>query len=295
MSDSASVDPREIPLNLYRHGAPLPVLVLANQRLTPVDCANDVHHVVVQFPAGAFPFLEGQSAGFAPPGLNARGRPNVPRLYSIACDRDGEDGSGRTLALCVKRVRFVTESGDEGRGLASNMLCDAEPGDVLPMTGPAGRDFVMHDEPALHHVLIATGTGVAPFRAFAQRREKWPQALRGQMWLFFGVQTHDDALYGAEWAALATDPRFRLSYAFSREQKTADGRRMYVQDRIREAGQALLDLVRQPQTHVYMCGIKGMEVGVEQAFGELAQQAGMSWAQLRDELRIQGRWHVEVY
>jgi ferredoxin--NADP+ reductase len=294
MSESTVLE-REIPLNLYRHGAPLPVLVLSNRRLTPLDCANDVHHVVVQVPPGAYPFLEGQSAGFAPPGLNSRGRPNVPRLYSIACDRDGDDGSGRTVAMCVKRVRYVTESGDDGWGLASNMLCDAQPGDVLQMTGPAGRDFVMHDEPALNHVLIATGTGIAPFRAFAQRREKWPVPLRGQMWLFFGVQTQQDALYGDEWAQFATDPRFHISYAFSREQKTADGHRVYVQERIREAGPDLLHLVRSPRTHVYICGIKGMETGVEEAMTDLALQSGLMWQQVRDELRIQGRWHVEVY
>lgn len=293
MNDVAAPE-REIPLNLYRHGAPLLVRVLANRRLTPPDCANDVHHVTVQFPAGAFPFLEGQSAGFAPPGLNARGRGHVPRLYSIACDRDGEDASGTTLAVCVKRVVFQTETGDRGHGLASNMLCDAQPGDELPMTGPAGRDFVMPEAPGMNYLLLATGTGVAPFRAFAQRRAKWPAAQRGKMWLFFGVQTHGDALYADEWQA-AQDPDFRLTWAFSREEQTADGRRVYVQDRMREAGQELLDFVRLANTHVYICGIKGMETGVEEAFAALAQAAGQDWQVLRQELRVAGRWHLEVY
>ncbi len=294
MADVAQVE-REIPLNLYRHGAPLIVRVLANRRLTPLDCANEVHHVTVQFPDGAFPFLEGQSAGMAPPGLNARGRAHVPRLYSIACDRDGEAGLANTLSLCVKRVVFKTESGNEAHGLASNMLCDAQPGDELPMTGPAGREFVLPDEPTANYLLIATGTGVAPFRGFAERRAKWPQEGRGKMWLFFGVQTHGDALYGDEWQAFAQDPDFRVTYAFSREEQTADGRRMYVQDRMREAGEELLAFVRGGNTHVYICGIKGMEVGIEEAFGALAQAAGVSWPELRQELRLAGRWHLEVY
>ncbi len=286
---------REIPLNLYRHGDPLVVRVRSNRRLTAAASGNDVHHVVVEFPQGAFPFLEGQSAGFAPPGLNARGRPHVPRLYSIACDRSGDDGAGDSLAICVKRVLYRTESGDEAHGRASNMLCDAQPGDTLPMTGPAGREFVLPADPAANLVLIATGTGVAPFRAFAQHRATLPHAGRGQLWLFFGVQTRADALYADEWDAHAAQPATRVTYALSREETTADGRRVYVQDRLREAGQPLLALVRDPRTHVYVCGIKGMEVGVEAAFAALAQDAGLDWQALRQALWIAGRWHVEVY
>lgn len=286
---------REIPLNLYRHGAPLMVRVVENRRLTPADCGNEVHHVTVQFPVGDFPFLEGQSAGFSPPGLNARGRPHVPRLYSLACDRDGERGQPGTLAICVKRVQFRMEDGTPAQGLASHMLCDAQPGDELPMTGPAGRDFILPDTPGVNLLMIGTGTGVAPFRGFAQRRSKWPAQERGRAWLFFGVQTHGDALYADEWQAFAADPRFQVTYAFSREETTADGRRVYVQDRIRAAGNELLQFVQNPQTHVYICGIKGMEVGVDEAFAALATAAGLDWRALRQELRIAGRWHVEVY
>ena len=114
------------------------------------------------------------------------------------------------------------------------------------------------------------------------------------MWLFFGVQTHGDALYADEWP-VATDADFRLTYAFSREDKTADGRRMYVQDRMREAGQELLAFVRAPRTQVFVCGIKGMEAGIDEAFTALARDAGLEWRVLREELRVAGRWHVEVY
>ena len=286
---------REIPLNLYRHGQPLLVDVVENRRLTPPESANDVRHVVVRFPPDTFPFLEGQSVGFSPPGLNQRGRPHVPRLYSIACARDGEDGGGQTLSVAVKRVQWQDDAGDHQKGLASNMLCDAQPGDQLPMTGPAGKDFVMPDAPHVHHVMLATGTGVAPFRAFAQHWRRQDPATRGRMWLFFGVQTHADALYADEWLDLAQQPGFDLTWAFSREEQTADGRRMYVQDRVREAGVRLLDLLQNPATHLYICGIKGMEVGIEEALTDVCQSAGTTWHAQKDVLRMSGRWHVEVY
>lgn len=286
---------REIPLNLFRHNAPLLVEVVENRRLTPEGSPNDVRHVVVRYPPGSYWFLEGQSAGFAPPGLNQRGRPHVPRLYSIACDRAGEDGTSTTLTVAVKRVLWKDENGQEVYGLASNMLCDAQPGDTLPMTGPAGKDFVMPDEPELNHVMIATGTGVAPFRGFARRWATWPQEKRGRLWLFFGVQTKLDALYAEEWAKLSTEPDFRLTYAFSREEQTEEGKRMYVQDRIRQAGAEFWELIADPKTHVYICGIKGMETGIEAALENMALAAGTTWHAVRDVLRMSGRWHLEVY
>lgn len=286
---------REIPLNLFRHGDPLQVQVVSNRRLTALDSPNDVRHVVVRFAAGQYPFLEGQSAGFSPPGLNHRGRPHVPRLYSIACARDGDSGDSQTLAVAVKRVVWKDDTGDHQKGLASNMLCDAQPGDLLPMTGPAGKDFVLPQDPSLHHVMLATGTGVAPFRAFAQHWSRLDPQSRGRMWLFFGVQTHGDALYAEEWAEYGEAEGFQVTWAFSREQQTADGRRMYVQDRVLEAGRELLELVRDPKTHLYICGIKGMEVGIEESLAKLCEAAGTTWQAEKDVLRMSGRWHVEVY
>jgi ferredoxin--NADP+ reductase len=286
---------RDIPLNLYKNTAPLEVVVLENRRMTPEDSPNDVRHVVLKYAPGSYRFLEGQSAGIPPPGLNARGRPNVPRLYSIASQCAGEDGTATTLALTVKRVVYTDDDGVERLGLSSNHLCDARPGDVLKMTGPAGKDFLLPDEPGAPMLMIATGTGIAPFRAFVHAWAQRPRGQRGFAWLVFGAQTSGDLLYAEEWSRLAANPDFRVDYAISREQKKSDGGRMYVQDRMRAIGQPLWELVSAPETAVYICGIKGMEVGIEAVLGEMAAAAGQDWGQIREQKREAERWHVEVY
>ncbi len=286
---------RDIPLNLYKNSGPLAVTVIENRRVTPADSANDVRHVVLRYPQGSYRFLEGQSAGIAPPGLNARGRPNVPRLYSIASPRRGEDGSSSTLALTVKRVVYTEDDGVVRHGLTSNHLCDARPGDELKMTGPAGKDFLMPDDCAAPMLMIATGTGIAPFRSFIHAWSQYPVGQRGFAWLIFGAQTSTDLLYAEEWEHFARQPDFRIDYAISREQKTPDGRRMYVQDRMRQLGAPLWNLIAAPETAVYICGIKGMEVGIEAALDEMAQAVGVDWVQLREQKREAERWRVEVY
>ena len=293
--DHAVAVARNIPLNLFKNNEPLPVTVVESRLLTAPG-PSEVRHIVLQWQPGQFRFLEGQSAGIPPPGLNARGRPNVPRLYSIASPRTGEDGTGTTLALTVKRLVYVDEAGVERHGLSSNHLCDARVGDVLTMTGPAGKEFLLPENPRQNLVLIATGTGIAPFRAFVQRRHAvTAPGERGQTWLFFGVQRAAELLYRQEWDKFALEQDFRVDYALSREQVTADGRRMYVQDRMLQAGAALWTLLTQPDTSVFICGLKGMEFGIDDALGQLAFQHGGEWGVLLAQMRAEERWHVEVY
>jgi benzoyl-CoA 2,3-dioxygenase component A len=48
-------------------------------------------------------------------------------------------------------------------------------------------------------------------------------------------------------------------------------------------------------THIYVCGLKQMEAGVEQAFLDIAKEAGLDWDSTRDAMREAGRYHVETY
>jgi hypothetical protein len=136
--------------------------------------------------------LEGQSIGIVPPGNRADGRPHNIRLYSIASARDGEKRNANNVGLTVKRV--------EG-GVASNYVCDLAVGDKVEVTGPFGATFLMPDDTQSNVIMICTGTGSAPFRAFTERRRRTASEAPGKfiMFLFAG---HDD---GAEnWAILAS-------------------------------------------------------------------------------------------
>jgi ferredoxin--NADP+ reductase len=88
---------------------------------------------------------------------------------------------------------------------------------------------------------------------------------------------------------------FRLTYAISREQNTPDGGKMYVQSRVSEYADELFELIQKPNTHVYMCGLKGMEPPISETFTAEAEKRGMSWADLRQQMKKEERWHVEVY
>jgi ferredoxin--NADP+ reductase len=54
-------------------------------------------------------------------------------------------------------------------------------------------------------------------------------------------------------------------------------------------------MIENPKTHVYMCGLKGMEPGIDEAMAAAAAAKGLDWSELRPQLKKAERWHVETY
>jgi ferredoxin--NADP+ reductase len=284
-----------IPLNLYRVSRPGIARVASNERLTP-EGADDVRHVVLDLSGLDYRYIEGQSLGVLTPGADESGRPHKLRLYSIASTRLGDDGRGTSASLCVKRVVYRDDAGIEHRGVASNYLCDLAPGDEVAVTGPAGRTFLLPDDPSSNLVLIATGTGIAPFRAFLRRvYDETPGGWRGRVSLIFGVRTAADCLYRAEFERYLDRPGFAVSYAFSREHRAPDGGRLYVQHRLAESMAEVGPMLDLDATYLYLCGLKGMEAGIEAALQARAAAAGLDWPAWREALHKGGRLLVETY
>lgn len=284
-----------IPFNLYRVSRPGTARVLSNERLTP-EGRDDVRHIVLDLSGLDYRYLEGQSLGILTPGADGSGRPHKLRLYSIASTRSGDDGRGASASLCVKRVVYSDEDGLEHRGVASNYLCDLAPGDMVSVTGPAGKTFLLPEDPSSNLVLIATGTGIAPFRAFLRRiYDEIPGGWPGRVFLLFGVRTADDCLYRADLERYLDRPGFAVSYAFSREHRAPDGSRLYVQHRLAEFMGEIGPLLDLDATYLYLCGLKGMETGIDSALEDRALAAGLDWPSWREALHKGGRLHIETY
>ena len=69
----------------------------------------------------------------------------------------------------------------------------------------------------------------------------------------------------------------------------------YVQDLMRAHGAALAELVASEKTHVFICGLRGMEQGVDAALDDACRGFGAAWGELRGKMRDEGRYHVETY
>lgn len=289
---------KTIVVNLYRPNAPLIGKALENYPLVAPGAPGDTRHITLNLVDPNFTYLEGQSIGIMPLGQDANGKPHKPRLYSIASTRKGDDGEGKTVSLSVKRLVYNhPETGAEVKGVCSNFLCDLNPGDDVMITGPSGKTFLPPDDTNATLVLIATGTGIAPFRAFIKHLFDEDPTYTGNIWLFFGVPTTSTLLYYQDlerYKARFSD-RFRVDYAISREQTNNVGKKMYVQNRMAEYGPELWDLINKENTYTYMCGLKGMEDGIAEFMGPLAESKGVDWAKHQKALRKSGHWNEETY
>lgn len=266
-------------VNMYTPGKPATARVQGNYRLTD-DPDHDVRHIILDLGGQPFPALEGQSIGIIPPGTDDKGQPHLPRLYSISSPRDGERPNYNNVSLTVKR---------EAQGLCSNHLCDLKQGDTVQITGPFGATFLMPDNPGARLLMICTGTGAAPMRAFTMRRQRTTGGKTGGMVMFFGARTQKSLPY---FGPLKKVPKDLLDQhlVFSRE-----GAREYVQQAIAREEDKVAELLKDPATHIYVCGLRGMEEGVEKAMTNIAESIGEPWHTLRDRMREEGRYHVETY
>ena len=65
----------------------------------------------------------------------------------------------------------------------------------MKVTGPYGASFLMPNDPGARLLMICTGTGSAPFRAFTMRRQRMGAAPSGGMTLVFGARTPESLPY----------------------------------------------------------------------------------------------------
>jgi len=54
-------------------------------------------------------------------------------------------------------------------------------------------------------------------------------------------------------------------------------------------------LLEDTNTHIYVCGLKGMMEGVMQALNDVAAQRGTAWEPVWQQFKAEGRFHVETY
>jgi benzoyl-CoA 2,3-dioxygenase component A len=268
-------------INLYSRKKPAIATVQGNYRITEDDTDSDVRHIILSLGNQVFPVLEGQSIGIAPP-VEEEENPQAIRLYSISSPRDGEKPNTNNLALTVKR---------EENGLCSNYLCDLKKGDQIEITGPFGGTFLMPNDTNANIIMICTGTGSAPFRAFTERRRRAAPGAAGKLLLFFGARTPEELPYFGPLNKLpSTLIEKHLVYS-----RVPDRPKEYVQDRMKQESTIVSELLHQDTTHIYVCGLKDMETGVDDAMEEICLGSHLNWQDVKTSLRASGRYHVETY
>jgi NADPH-ferrihemoprotein reductase len=153
-------------------------------------------------------------------------------------------------------------------------------------------------------IMIAAGSGMAPFRGFLQERARLAKMGRevGPTKLFFGCRSaEDDYLYQDELEELKASlgSSMEVVTAFSRAEKNKNGGKMYVQDRIVEREEEVIRLLTEKNAYFYICGSASMARDVAKELGQcLVKRLGWGENQLREwseQMKRSRRWQEDVW
>lgn len=225
--------------------------------------------------------------------------PMTPRRYSISSSPLA-DPSRCSLTVAVLD-RPARSGKGRHRGVASTHLAALLENESVPVAiQPGSPTFRLPADPAIPIVMIAAGSGIAPFRGFVEERAVLRErgARVGPALLFFGCRHPDaDWLYRSEFEAWERLGVVDVRPVFSRQ--PVDGKR-YVQDRVRADGDEIAMLVH-AGANVYVCGDGyRMAPAVEDALVEICAAAlgvdarlGRRWA--ARSLVARGRYGIDAF
>lgn len=269
-------------------------VVSATRRVTPED-TDEVREIRLRIDEPAFYFLEGQNIGVLVPGPHAFGNRTHHRYYTIANAR-AEDG-GVELELLVRRCFYIDEvSGERYAGVASNFLCDARVGERITLTGPHRSPFRIPADPASNLLMLGTGTGIAPFRAFLRRIYDERKGWQGEVRLYYGARTGTELLYmndlNGDLANYLDEKTFKAIRALRRGilDDEADALGRGVEDNAAEVWKLMQD----EKTWVYLAGMKKIADALDQTMARAAGSAER-WQAVKQRLVEERRWSELTY
>jgi len=269
--------------------------VLTSHRITP-GSSEEVKQIVLHVDDPAFDAPQGLNLGVLVPGPHPFGNKLHHRYYSIANATKSKDG-GANLELLVRRCFYIDDvSGEQYPGAASNYLCNARAGDRITLTGPYHSPFSVPIDKESNLLMLGTGTGIAPFRAFLRRIYEEQKGWKGKVRLYYGARTGADLLYmndlNNDLANYFDKNTFEAIQAVKNSILGDDS------DALKEGvtghAEDILKLAREAKTHVYLAGMKKIADAFDMVMSKAAG-SDEAWQAIKDRLQSEGRWSELIY
>lgn len=195
------------------------------------------------------------------------------RSYSIATVGDGH--------APVQQIEIAVSYVDGGA--ATKLLSELQIGGTIEASGPYGRFCLQDADTHPRYVLMATGTGVTPYRAMLPLFEKLLVKGDREVVLLYGARNETELLYGEEFEAFAqAHPGFSFYGCLSRQPRAV----ARPNDRPGHVQTVLQELLPAAERDIaYLCGNPNM---VDAAFNTL-KEFGLPIPQIRREKYISSR------
>lgn len=269
--------------------------VRQSKRLTPAE-ADEIREITLEVEEPDFDCAVDQSFGVLVPHESEFGTSFHHRLYSVA-DLPDKKAGRQTLKMLVKRCAYIDEfSGEQYPGVASNFLCDRQPGDQILLTGPHGLPFEIPKDRTANLILIGMGTGIAPFRAFIKHLYHHVKDWNGKILLFYGAKSGLEVLY-------MNDEADDLKNYYDRETFEAIealSPRPHMNDPIAletaltSRASEILEMLYKTNTYIYLAGYEQVREVLDKAFSTI-MQSHEHWLLRKSEFIAGKKWAEVIY
>jgi len=195
--------------------------------------------------------------------------------------------------ICSKWIESsITEENKEGLVVSPNKIIFSFNSGTLPK--------ISNNE---NLIMIATGTGIAPFRNFLLDRfyRSKSESFIGSVTLFFGCRNKElDFLYGDEYEMFKNCPQMKFDYhvAFSRDQNE----KIYVQDLIKKNCDYVYEMIFIKKCYVFLVGNskvlpKSLDNALKYVYNinkgeEISEE---EWNKILHSLKKSGKFYIETW
>lgn len=271
-------------------------VLVESTRVTPQE-TDEIRRLVLQIDDPAYRVRPGQNIGIVVNGDSSLANYEHLRRYSVTdvAPIEGEDGVA--ITILVKRCFYIDEiNGEQYPGVASNFLCDAQPGQQVAVAGPYKNPFKVPEDTSANLLMIGTGTGIAPFRTMIQQVYRDGIEWKGDVRLYYGARNGMETLY-------MNEQDNDLAQYYDRETFEAfrglplhplDDERDGLKESMLSHVDVAWDLINRPNTYVYLAGLKKTADVTDKVFIERAGSA-QAWEDLKRQLIEEKRWSELLY
>jgi ferredoxin--NADP+ reductase len=271
--------------------------ILSTERITDKAADVEVRELVLQVDARQFDIEIGQYIGVLSEGPSEFGGSVHHRLYTVADTPSPETPGKSEIAIVVRRCNYIDDySGEEYLGISSNYICDRAQGDRVMITGPFGSPFAVPRDKSANLLLIALGTGIAPFRGLLKHIYQELGGWTGKVRLLYGAHSSLELLYmnnaRDDIATYFEEDTFEAIRALSPRPDWAEP--IAWDDAVAERAGEIWNMVSGENSYVYVSGLTQIRDPLDELFIGMCGSAD-DWAKKKAELIETGRWVELLY